>query len=434
MHYHLSTIPALLRTPAGRIQLAAGLHYRIWPVLSRLAALHRQILTRGTRIVAVVGSLGKSTTTRAVATALGAPLRHDFSYNCFSGVAQAVLRIRPGQSHAVIEVGINKRGQMASYAHVVRPNLVVVTSIGSEHHSSLGSLEVTRHEKADMVRALAENGVAVLNGDDPNVLWMRSQTRARIVTFGFGDANEVRANNVRLDWPHGTRFTLHAGNESYEMTVRLLGRHMIYPILAAVAAARAEGLPLDQTLALLQELPPTPGRLEPLALPNNIWILRDDTKSSHETLYAALDVLAQIPASRRLVALGEISEPLGASGPSYRAIGERLAGIVSCAVIIGTRRSFRAYAGGAVDGGLARSALIYGGHSILTATDLLREQLRPGDVLLIKGRYEQHLCRISLLLMGRVVRCDIDCCRIKKTNCSACPMLERGWQHQPPIT
>ena len=91
-----------------------------------------------------------------------------------------------------------------------RPDVAVITAVGSEHHRSLGTLEVTRAEKSWMVQALPAAGVAVLNGDDPNVMWMRQKTRARVVTFGFGAACDVRADDVRLDWPRGTRKPIRA--------------------------------------------------------------------------------------------------------------------------------------------------------------------------------------------------------------------------------
>lgn len=434
MRYRLTEIPLLLRTPVGQMQFRDGLLYRMWPVLSRLAMLHRRTLARRTRVVAVVGSFGKSTTTRAVAAALGVPLIPRFSYNHFSGIARAVLRIRPGQRHAVIEVGIDKTGQMAPYARVVRPDIAVVTCIGSEHHRSLGNREVTRHEKADMVRALPETGIAVLNGDDPNVLWMKSQTRARVVTFGFAETNDVRAADIRLDWPRGTRFALCAGGERREMTVPLFGQHMLLTALAAVAVARTEGLSWEKIIPPLEALPPVSGRMELLTLPNGAWILCDDRKSALETIHAALDVLAQIPARRRLIALGEVTEPLGSQGPIYRQIGERLAGIVSLAVAITTDKSRRSYAAGAERAGMERAAIVGTDGTILRATELLREKLQPGDVLLIKGRSDQRLQRIALGLSGHNVRCDIRSCKIKSMPCERCPMLERGWEGRQPIT
>jgi UDP-N-acetylmuramoyl-tripeptide--D-alanyl-D-alanine ligase len=173
MRYRLTDIPAMLGTPAGRRQVADGVAYRVWPMMSRLARLYRRTIARRTRVVAVVGSFGKSTTMRAVAAALAAPQPTSMTANAWTSVAMAILRIRPTQRHAVIEVGIGGRGQMDPYARLLRPNLTVVTSIGSEHHGSLGSLEVTRAEKVRMIAAMPASGITVLNGDDPNVLWMR---------------------------------------------------------------------------------------------------------------------------------------------------------------------------------------------------------------------------------------------------------------------
>ena len=180
MKYRLRDVPAMLRTAGGRRQVAGGIRFRLWPLLSRLARLHRRTVVRHTRVIAVTGTFGKSTTARAVATAINAPIHAGMAYNAFSSVARAVLRIRPGQRHAVIEVGISGRGQMETYASLIRPDVTVVTSIGSEHHPTLPRLENTREEKAHMVRALAASGLAILNGDDPHVMWMAVIDRPEI--------------------------------------------------------------------------------------------------------------------------------------------------------------------------------------------------------------------------------------------------------------
>jgi UDP-N-acetylmuramoyl-tripeptide--D-alanyl-D-alanine ligase len=152
--------------------------YRAWPVLASLARLHRASGARRTRVVAVVGSFGKTTTSRAVAAALGRdPDRLKDNYASF--VAAALLSIRPRDRHTVIEVGIDRVGQMSRYARLVRPDVVVVTAIGSEHNRSFPDFGVTRNEKAAMVREFGPSGLAVLNGDDVNVQWMKAQTRGR---------------------------------------------------------------------------------------------------------------------------------------------------------------------------------------------------------------------------------------------------------------
>ncbi|MGH7801721.1 MAG: Mur ligase family protein [Thermodesulfobacteriota bacterium] len=423
MRYSWKDIPAILQTPIGPSKFKSTIWRKSWPLLSRLAILYRHTLIRNTRVVAVLGSFGKTTTARAVAAALGARVRPRFGPN--SAAARAVLHIRPHDRHSVIDVGIDSPGQMAVFARVIQPDITVVTSIGSEHNRSLGILEVTRAEKSEMVKILPTSGIAVLNGDDPNVLWMRGQTRARIITFGIDKTNDVRASDITLDWPNGTRFKIHADGEIRELRIRLMGRHMVYPILAAVAASLAEGSTLDQITPGLEALPPTPGRLEPIRLEKGAIILRDDFKSSLETIDAALDVFSEIPAKRHIVVLGEVSEPPGSQGPIYRKIGERFAKIASYAIFVGV--NYQRYAAGASRAGLSRDALINAGENVLKPVEILRRDLKTGDVVLIKGRDTQKLERVAFSLMGRKVSCDINFCDLK-LRCASCPMLERGWR------
>ena len=423
--YGLTDIPYLLRTPLGRLQFRHGIYYRLWPLLSALAGWYRRNVVSGTRIVAVVGSFGKSTTTRAVTAALQRPVDRKLSFNCWSYVAGGILRVNVRDRHSVIEVGINDTGQMDQYARMIRPDIAIVTSIGSEHHRSLGSLEVTCAEKAKMIEALSSTGLAVLNGDDPNVRRMAKLTKAKVLTYGFDQSNDVRASEFSLEWPEGMRFRLHINGQTRIVSSALVGRHMVYPVLAAVAVATNEGFTLDQIFSSLQSMPPTPGRLEPVLLPERVVLLRDDYKSSLETVHVALDVFSEIPAGRRGIVMGEVSEPPGSQGPIYRELGKRIAATADYAIFVGG--NFQRYATGAMEAGMPRSALFDAKGSVRKAAGYLRSELKAGDAVLIKGRDTQRLGRVALEITGHKVGCDIDFCDTRVVACGDCPMLERGW-------
>ena len=427
MRYRSRDLPALLRTHAGRSQLCDGLLFGVSPATSRLAALYRRTSLRNVHVAAVVGSYGKTTTTRAITAALGQTIHPNLALNSPGRIPLSLFRLRSGDCHGVIEVGIDGRHQMSPMAKVIQPDIVVVTTVGTDHNRSLESLEVTRDEKAHMVRALSPSGMAVLNGDDPNVTWMAGQTRARIITFGFGESNHVRATDYRLDWPHGSRFRLHAAGEEREVSIRLLGRHMAYPVLAAVAVATAEGFSLDEVLTRLADLPPMPGRLFVKVLEDGITLLCDDMKSSLETIHAALDVLAEIPAERRVVVLGPISEPVGSQAQHYHALGPRIAAMARLGVFVGSFQKYRTRLTGA---GMPAAALHDAGQDVSRAVEILRDLLRPGDVVLIKGRFGQRLARIALALEGRPVRCNLSHCNAVSLYCRDCGMLERGWHNR----
>jgi UDP-N-acetylmuramoyl-tripeptide--D-alanyl-D-alanine ligase len=399
------------------------------PLLALAARLHRSLVVKDTCLVAVVGSFGKTSTTKCLLAALTGTVHKKFSANSGFALALNMLRIRPGAPYAVVEAGISKKGQMVWNARLVRPDVTVVTCIGSEHHRSLGTLEVTRDEKAEMVRALGRNGLALLNGDDPNVLWMAGQTAAEVITYGLNPENHVRASDIVVNWPGGTRFKLHVDGETIEAASPFLGKHMVYPVLAAAAVATRTGIDLRKVFARLSQLGPTSGRLQPVPLGNGAVLLRDDAKSTLETIDSALDLFEEIEAGRKIVVLGEVSEPPGSRGPIYRRIGGRVGKTAAAAFFLCNRRSFGSYAGGAMAAGMPSKDDLHhaGSDGILHLIDVLRSELRAGDVVLLKGRNTQRMERITLALKGRTVRCGLSFCDARSTACENCPMLETGW-------
>ncbi|HEX2529589.1 MAG TPA: Mur ligase family protein [Geminicoccus sp.] len=412
-----------LASAEGRQHLWHGARNHLWPQLRPTAGLHRRTFARHAVVIAVVGSYGKTSTVAAVCTALGLPVPVR-ARSAYASLALKLLSIWPWHRHVVFEVAIDGPGQMAPYAAMLRPDIVVVTSIGSEHHRSLGTLDNTRQEKGRMVEALRSGGVAVLNRDDPHVMAMTVPAGVRVLTYGFDPSADIRASEMTIDWPRGTKLVLQAAGTTREMRLRLLGRVMVYPALAAVAVAVAQDRPLDEAVAALEQLPPRQGRLQLEPLPDGAWLIRDDFKSSVETIHAALDVLADLP-GRRIVVIGSVSEPPGSQGPIYREWGRRLAQVASRVVVIGPM--FQRYAAGATAAGMPRSSLIEAKHSIRAAWEAVQADLQPGDVVLVKGRDTERLDRIGLALKGRQVRCELDFCDLRGVRCAACPKLETGW-------
>jgi len=193
-------------------------------------------------------------------------------------------------------------------------------------------------------------------------------------------------------------------------------------LLAASAVAMAEGLDLERVLQRLEQLQPTPGRLQPVALSSGAVLLRDEFKSSLETIDRALDVLEEIEARRKIVVIGEVSEPPGSQGPIYRRLGERIAAIADRAIFLGGKN--QPYAAGARRGGLRNEAMVDAKRDVLRVVGLLRWELREGDVVLIKGRDTERLERIALALLGHEVTCGrIVCSAVSR--CDSCPELTR---------
>ena len=424
-HRHIVLVWRSFRTSSGRDRLRNSLYRRVPRLTQHLAGLHRRTLARKAHLVAVVGSFGKTTATRAIKAALGIDDTRLLFGNTRTGLSASLLRIRPFARHAVLEVGIDRKGMMESYAQHLRPDIAVVTCIGSEHMTSLGSLETTRAEKAKMVAAIPSSGLVVLNGDDANVLWMRDQSRARVVTYGFGELNDVRATDVVDDDLSGVRFNLQIDGQTYAIRTRLIGRHMIYPILAAMTVAYEEGVDLSQCIASLERLAPTHNRLQPIQLPDSgAWILMDAYKSALETIDAALDTMSRLSASRKIVVLGDVEEPPGSQGPIYKALGSRLAEVADYVIFVGGKTNFSRLKVGTIQGGLSRDAMTNtrtDPHEIAQALNKIG--LSQGDLVLIKGRSTQHLERVVLILTSHDVACNARFCA-RRHDCETCPLLQ----------
>jgi len=387
------------------------------------AALVRRTVCRHARVIVVVGTYGKTTTTRAIRAALGLPPSPwvEANANCVALVPLALLRGLWQSREVVIEVGIGAPAQMTRFAWALRPSVVVVTCIGHEHIQSFRDLDHLRDEKAAMARSLTADGVAVLNGDDANVMWMASQTRARVVTYGLASGLDVRGTDLTLNWPHGTRLQLHAGGESVTLDTRLVGDDLIHGLLAAAAVAEVEGRSLESVTPALASLPATRGRLQPVVLPSGATVLRDDYKSTPETVLAALAVFGQVPARRRIAVLGDLDMPPPPERHWYRTVGERIAQVADLALFVGTK--FERYRVGARAAGM-RDDRMHHVRTVHEAITFLRVSLDADDVVLVKGRETQRLTRIILALAGRDVRCEVELCRLHLTFCDDCPLLE----------
>ncbi len=418
----------MLWTMVGRQKLLNGLNYPLWPWARRLASLYREVVLRDTKIVAVVGSMGKTTTTRAVSAVLGIPASRAVPGNSWSHIAWEMLAIEPWSSYGVLEVGIARRGDMPAYAALLRPDLCVVTSIGYAHHSSFGGPEGAAREKSPMAEAVPAGGTVVLNGDDTHAMAMASRTRAKVITYGFGEGNDIRASEIRLNWPRGMGILLHTQGHASWLDTRLWGRHMLYAPLAAMGVALSQGLPVAPAIAALEKLPPSPSRMELLPMENGSFILQDSFSCRQACMKAALSTLSSLPATRRTAVLGPVSEELGKRGPVYRGIGRQAALASSRLIFIGSRRCFRAVSVGATQNGMPREAVHHAGHSVLEAARILERDKLPGEVVLLKGPFQRRFERIPLLMAGTPVACDLHSCQVWHIDCAHCPRLLEGWK------
>jgi UDP-N-acetylmuramoyl-tripeptide--D-alanyl-D-alanine ligase len=390
------------------------------------AMVRRAVLAKHQQVVMVVGSYGKTTTTRAARVALGLSIDRwsESNPNTLGEVAWSMLREKAWRRHTVVEAGIAAPGQMARYARILRPHTTIVGWIGHEHLRAFGDLPTLRNEKADAVRCLPANGTAILNADDPNVRWMASQTSARIVWYGTTPDCDVWADNIELDWPHGMRFQLRTPRDCREMRTRLFGRRSVHSILAATAVALQAGLPLPEVTTRLSNLRPTRCRLQLMPLPNNAVVIRDEYKATPDTVFEALRLLSEIPTARRLVVIGELDNlPSVPVEPHYEQVGAAIGAVADLVLVVGPALS--KYLPGLRSSGLP-DACIMEADNVHQAIAVLRREVQGGDAILLKGQENDRLSRIALALAGSQVRCTRSTCTMYLQVCDECPLLNRA--------
>ena len=347
----------------------------------RLAGAAREFFTG--RVVAITGSVGKTTTKEATAAALGARyrvLRTLASYNNEIGVPLTFLRQEPGHEVAVIELGFYVPGEIADLSRLVRQRIGIVTTIPEipVHFARTPNVDAIVAGKAELIAALPADGIALLNADDPRVRGMASSTRARVVLYGEAPDAEIRATDVRDLGLAGIEFTVHAGGTSATARLPLPGRHLLGSALAALGAAVALEVPLDEAAVALGTLERPAHRMS-VRRATDLVVIDDSYNSSPAAVHAALAVLRGVP-GRRIAVLGDMLELGTLSVGAHEAVGADAAKSADTLVAVGELAAT-----------IAASAERHGLRDVHRASDggealvRLRQILRPNDTVLVKG-------------------------------------------------
>lgn len=359
------------------------------------AALARGVLDAAPdlTVIGITGSSGKTSTKDLLGQVLaaGAPtVAPQGSYNSEVGVPLTVTRITPQTRFLVAEMGARGIGHISYLTAIAPPQVAVVLNVGAAHLGEFGSREAIAVAKAELVRALDPGGLAVLNYDDAAVRAMAEQTRAEVVTVSAaGDLGaDVRAEEVELDAGSRPTFTIVSPEGRWRVTLPLHGRHHIGNALAVFAAARACGL--DETViaeALDRSQAVSRWRMEVTERADGVTVVNDAYNANPDSMRAALDALVVMAAHRRGIAvLGTMLELGEDSDAEHAEVGRyALAGGVDLLVCVGAAgQALAARAGGHAD----RCHVVADADA---AYDLLRDELRPGDVVLFKSSRDAGL-------------------------------------------
>ena len=353
--------------------------------LGDLARGHRQRFDGP--LIGITGSNGKTTTKELCAGILercGKTLATTGNLNNHFGVPLTLLRREAADVFAIIEMGMNHRGEIAHLAEIAQPTFGVITNVGSAHIEFLGSRENIAAEKGDLVAALPASGTAIVPRDEPLAFAQAERTAARVLSFGRDPRADLRASNLRFIDAGQFVFDLETPFGRGEIHVPGLAETMVENALAAAGGALAAGATFEDVAAGLRAHTGVPGRMHARPLAGGVLVIDDSYNANPQSMRNALETLARLPIhGRRYAVLGEMGELGAESDAAHREAGEVAA---QCGVdaLFAYGASAERIAEGAQAAGLAKQKIhIEGSHAGIASA--LSGRLAKGDCVLVKG-------------------------------------------------
>lgn len=344
--------------------------------------------------IAVTGSNGKTTVKEMLATILeqtGAGLKTQGNLNNLIGLPQMLFQLRPEHSWAVLEMGMSEPGEIDRLAEIARPQTGIVLNALPAHLQSMGTVEAVAAAKGELLNRISDNGLAVVNADDPRVASLHQNPSARRISFGV-NRGEVRARDIELLGLSGQRFLLITPKGETTIHLRACGRHNIYNALAATAAL-LDRVDLDVIATGLESFTPYKGRFQAEQL-DGITIIDDSYNANPSSVKAALETLSQVAQEgHRIAVLGDMLELGEHETQAHQAIGT-----------VAGRNADRLYLlGDLMAKHAAESARLSGmpPEAVNCCTDheqiahKLYDSLRENDVILVKGSRGMTMERVA---------------------------------------
>lgn len=390
----------------------------------KLKILARLVLKKyEPQIIGITGSIGKTSAKDAIAWVLSSKFSVRASYKNYNneiGLPLTILGVESGgrsilawlgiflkalkllvftdknyPKFLVLEMGIDRPGDMDYLTKIVKPNIGVVTAVSHSHLEYFGSLAKIQAEKQKLVEQVDNNGLVVLNYDNEATRVMAEVSRAKVLSYGFDRAADL----VAQEW-HGRNFKLsYQGSIVPVFMKQAVGRPAVYAALTGAALGLNYGFNLLEISQRLSEFKPPLGRLNLIPAAGGASIIDDTYNSSPDSALAALEVLVEMPASRRWAVLGDMLEIGSYSEAGHRQVGDKVAELkIDFLVSVGPQSKFSAQA--AIDNGLDKDH-VYLFDSASEAAEFLSNKIQVEDLVLVKGSQGMRMEKVVKAIMAQ---------------------------------
>lgn len=349
------------------------------------------------RLMGITGSNGKTTTKEMVASILakgGEVLKNEGNLNNRIGVPLTLLRLNRSHSRVVLEMGTNEPGEIRRLCEIASPQIGLITQIGPAHLERLGSLEGVAREKGALFEALAGDGIAVVNLDDPWIKRLASKICARKISYGVTPGAMVWAHQMDPFCPQGAKMRVRLAGEEITARFPAHGTPVLMCGLAAIGAAWAMGASLQEIVEGLESFRPQWGRLNVWELKNGTTLIDDSYNANPASMRAALELLCRGGEGRKVAILGEMKELGSATIFAHRELG-REAARMGVEVLIAVGPWAHEVVRGAREEAKGVEMGLFELQTCDEAAGCAKELLKPGDRVLVKGSRGAAMERIS---------------------------------------
>ena len=365
--------------------------------LGDLAAYYRSKFD--VKIIAVTGSVGKTTSKDMAAAVLSQKfrvLKTDGNFNNNIGVPKTLFRLSHEHQVAVVEMGMNHVGEIDYLTRIARPDAAIITNIGTMHIEHLGTREGILQAKLEIMRGMPDDGAGVFNGDEP-LLWnIRAIGKHKKYYYGIENhACDVTATDI-VELDDGVRFVVHGFGQQFELFVPMLGRHAVYNALAATTVGLLLGVKAEKIQARFSSFHNT-GMRQKIYVKNGVTIIEDCYNAGPESTEAALDVLAGIKTDgRRIAVLGDMLELGNRSAAEHYRIGRLAVGKADLLLTYG-EHSVRTLTGAITGGMNPKNTDHFDTHEDMA--HMLKMRVSEGDVVLFKGSRGMRMEKVLQLFL-----------------------------------
>lgn len=349
------------------------------------------------QVVGITGSAGKTTTkemSAAVLGMMGETLRNQGNWNNLIGLPSTLLSLERKHRYAVLEMGMNRPGEIGRLTEIADPDVGVITNVAKAHLEGVGTLEGVARAKVELIEKMSSRGTALLNGDDPVLMQAASGFKSKMLCFGLGPKNDVRAVNIRRSGREGVAFDILYGGAEIDARLRVPGLYNVPNALAAAAVALHLGATSEDVVEGLLTYQGMKGRFAITELPGGALLVDDTYNCNPFSLQAALDSLRGLAEGRRIiVGLGEMLE-LGDETLQAHLDAGALVASLGAHFFVALGDHAGAMIQGAVDKGFPDTkAFAAGDHGEMEKR--IREAMREGDFVFLKGSRRAGLEKVA---------------------------------------